>query len=204
MRLFHVLLACTITVAVSATPVPDDGGPNYLPPRILMPNYIVPINQSNPNFPGGTKYEGELKYTGRPTDQIRSLIGWDIPADAPKYCTIGFELSTAPGQAQNTWKTFGGGGFNVYILSSNPAIDYKAISWNNRPDRFPPKAQWSVKQPTTGGKAVVGGSPVECSKLKDLFFVELASDEQSLLYLKWFELTSPPNGITLEMRNSLV
>jgi hypothetical protein len=81
MHLFHVLLACAITITVSATPVPDDGGPNYLPPKIIFPNYIVPINQSNPTYAGGTKYEGQMKYTGKP-DQMRTL---SKKPEFPKY-----------------------------------------------------------------------------------------------------------------------
>ncbi|RPB15424.1 hypothetical protein P167DRAFT_533227 [Morchella conica CCBAS932] len=128
------------------------------------------------------------------------MIGWDIPAGGPKNCIIKLELSQEPGQPQNTWKATGGGRMNVYILSDSPPINYRTISWDNRPARSPPVPQWSVAQPISGGKAAITGASIPCPEGR--LFVELTSDEQSLLYLKWFELTQPRNGITLEMSNS--
>lgn len=81
---------------------------------------------------------------------------------------------------------------------------------------------FALKQPISGGKAVITGASIPCPEGR--LFIELTSDEQSLLYLKWFgkflfsctspywydsnckgaflELTTPRNGITLEMSNS--
>lgn len=48
---------------------------------------------------------------------------------------------------------------------------------------------FALKQPISGGKAAITGTKIPCRR-GDVFFIELASDEQSYLYLKWFGKSS--------------
>lgn len=125
---FSLLPLILLPVALTA-PVTTD----YLA-AVLFPNYIVPIKQATPYTAYPTQYTGQISYTSSwHKDEIRLLVGFDVPEDVGTRCAIKFTLAPKTSPYGYQWTVNGSGKLDVWKLAG--LIESGETTWANKPAR---------------------------------------------------------------------
>ncbi|KAI5787140.1 hypothetical protein EDC01DRAFT_631515 [Geopyxis carbonaria] len=130
--------------------------------RTVYPNYLNPIykNQSSTAFP--TQYTATINYDPSSTgNEVRMLVGFDIPAGVGTRCAIKFALPPKT-QGGYPWVVSGTGKLDVYQLAE--PFTNGVTNWNNKPARLTSSPQFTITQTTaaSGGPASMTGTVIAC------------------------------------------
>lgn len=101
---------------------------------VLFPHYLVPIKEAHPHTAFPTQYTGHVLYTSSwHKDEIRMLVGFDVPEDAGSRCAIKFTLAPKTSPYGYQWTVNGSGKLDVWALKD--IIVSGHTSWANKPAR---------------------------------------------------------------------
>ncbi|CCX15865.1 ubiquitin 3 binding protein But2 C-terminal domain-containing protein [Pyronema domesticum] len=166
------------------------------PEMVLFPNYLVPIKEAHPDHAHETQKTGMVHWESHTHgEEIRLLVGFDIPEDVGPKCMINFSLP--PQQKYGyQWTVNGSGKLDVWGLKS--MIINGETSWNTKPMRTSWKPMYTIHQPKNGGMAKVTGKWVPCKAGERMDF-EVAGARAGPVFFDWYELDNPKTGITMNV-----
>lgn len=145
-------LSPTSTIFTSSFPQLSLALPDFVK---LTPSRLVPIKEAHPDHAHETQKTGMVHWESHTHgEEIRLLVGFDIPEDVGPKCMINFSLP--PQQKYGyQWTVNGSGKLDVWGLKS--MIINGETSWNTKPMRTSWKPMYTIHQPKNGGMAKVTG-----------------------------------------------
>ncbi|KAA8913237.1 ubiquitin 3 binding protein But2 C-terminal domain-containing protein [Sphaerosporella brunnea] len=194
MKFLLALTAVAVTAALAA-PTAEDAPQSQGLLNVLFPNYLVPIYQANPDTAYPTQYEGDVSYTPGVANEVRLLVGFDVPANSGTRCLIKFRLEPKTPWGYD-WTVTGTGKLDVWALTS--IIQNGVTTWNSKPARTSVNPLFKIVQPLQGGDAAVWGAVIPCNGGQRMDF-EVAATRPGATTFNWFELDYPKSGITMNM-----
>lgn len=80
----------------------------------LFPNYLVPINEAQPNQAYGTQFTADIAFTHH-GNETRMFVGFDVPNNGATSCSVALVLPPPQAGEQNPWTVTGTGKLDVSV-----------------------------------------------------------------------------------------